>query len=367
MQLSRYLLLFFTVLMLSALPAKAAEIYEVVGIKVEQEGEDAETAKNLAVADGEKQAFDELVKRFTDYGYIDNAPKASAAQISNSVRQMQITDEIATSKKYKAKLDFTFDSVKISKLLNLKLVAGQPVRDKFLLIPISSGTEGLSVWKSLWFEVWNSYRRDNIIIPVGDLDDIRALKISDLEAGIYTGLDELSRRYKSPIILLVEASYVNSLNELSVKVEKLVGQNKEIYEFKYPGGFGVGMAELYITAANDISFKIEKKQLTRENAKNITRDTEFVRNFDHGASSKGGKIEATIEVSNLAEWSRIRRKIINSTLVEELTVKNFQAGYAIVNLKYSGTPEQLAASFEEKGLILLSDGTNWKIEDAQDE
>lgn len=352
-------------LFIATIPATANEIYKVDNIKVEETADDSSTARGTALANGEKLAFDALVQRFIDYGYIDKKPEnITDAQLGALISRMEVVQEAVSSKTYQAVLNFTFNPSKVSRVFKINVSEGVPQRDKFLIIPVMINGGKMEIWKHEWLDAWSNFKRDNIILPIGDLDDTQLLRKYELETRNYANLDRLARKYKAPVVILLFAEYANLSNTVNVRVEKFEGDSQNFYSLQYPGGFGVGSAELYVSAANDILYRLEKDLFTEESADEEAEETNYFRDYEYSNRVVKSETQVFVIADDLAEWSRIRRKILNSENVSDIFVESFKSGLVKVKISYIGTVENLAAALSVNGLTLYSDGKNYEIRDS---
>lgn len=361
-------LVIFTFVLLFSFSANARDIYNVTDIAVFFEADNSNTAREIALKDGEKKAYEELAKRFVDYGYTDKAPDLSAAKINELIVQMKIQEEKISGTSYSAKLDFWFNPRKTSGYFNVKNYRGTPVGAKHLILPvlIEGGRE--KIWDHKWLGAWTNFRSEKILVPIGDLEDMQALKAEDMSVGDYQGIDKLARRYRAPIIILAKAEYTNLENTLIVSVEALEGKDGKIYHYEYPGEVGIGASELFDSAANDILYRIQKnklaekqKPLDEEEQESVER-VEYYRNYDDARKYKYNRFEAVVETRNLAEWSRIRKKLLRSDYVEKMEVISFTPGKALVEIVHDGTVSQFAAALDLEYLQLQNpESRGWVI------
>lgn len=346
--------------------ANAREIYRVSDVAVFVEAENSNDARKIALENGEKDAYEELVKRFLDYGYMDAKPNLSDKQIDQIISRMQVKDEVITDKTYSAKLDFWFTPTKTANIFKIEHKQGIPTRSKYLVLPMLIDGNDMKIWETKWLESWANYRKKDLIVPIGDLDDIQILKIDSIKKGDYKTVDAIARRYKTPIIILAKAEYIALDNSMKVKLERLEGSDIEFYEFIYPGGFGIGAFELYEVAANDILYRLQNKKLAGQEPEEAPQEPDYYRNYDSDRIHKFKELEAKVLAKDLAEWSRIRRKILKSEYIEDLKVGSFKAGEVIVNIKYNGNFAQLNGGMDMYGLMLESDEfDNWTIKESQ--
>jgi hypothetical protein len=371
--MKRFCLLLILILSFSAL-AEAADIpdiYKIKNIRIENKADDLATAKQTAIDAGKKEAFENLMKRFVNYGYIAKAPVIDFKQIDDALDNFLIIEEVNIDTKYEARMNYEFSPEKILKILNLPSINSLPEKDAFLLVPVLK--EGLKItpWSPIWFDTWKKMKIDSVTIPLGDLEDLKVLNGEDLSNLNYTGLDILARRYKSPIVVMAEAEYDVPKNILTISLIRFEEEPKKVAEYKYPGSFGIGSKELFMTAANDISNIIKSSGIPRtgEELENplLEKDIEIQYTRDYQSDSSAGKNSLTAKVitRSLADWSAYRRKLINSTLIDKIMVNSFSATETNISLYYIGEIQELQRSLSNIGLNLTEQDGEFIIDRVQ--
>jgi hypothetical protein len=346
----------------------ADEIYRIKNIKIENISDDLIAGKQTAIDDGKKIAFDELIKRFVNYGYITKAPVVTAEQIDDSIQDVNVIEELITDTRYEARMNYNFEPSKILKILNVENIGILPKKEEYLLIPIIVENGKTIPWHKLWFEAWKKFPAKSATLPFGDLDDIKAINSEELSILNYTGVDKLARRYKMPIVVLAEAEYSIPKNILYVRLKRFETEPKLVSEYKFSGEFGTGSKELFSTAAQAISADISKNGIPRD-GKALENpfadqeiDIEYNRDYQSERSANQKTMLVTVMTRSLSDWSAIRRKLINTKLISDLAVTSFSAKQTEIKLFYIGEIEELQRSLAINGLDLIQNGDKYIID-----
>lgn len=345
----------------------ADEIYRIQNIKIENKSDDLVAGKQIAIDDGKRIAFDELMKRFVNYGYIDKEPTASFAQIDDAIKSVEVIEELITEKMYEARMNYRFEPKKILKFLDVKSVGVLPEKEVYLVVPVLKEGSKVSPWQPTWLSAWKKNPAQSIILPFGDLQDLKTVREEDLSVLNYTGLDKLARRYKTPVVIMAEAEYDIPKNMLHVRLKRFESEPKLVAEYKYPGEFGIGSKELFFTATQDVVERIKKDGISRngEGLKNPLADQEidikYSRDYQSELSEDQKSLQATVITRSLSDWSAVRRKLINTKLIKNLNVNSFSSNKTNIKIFYIGEIDELRRSLATNGLTITQDGENFII------
>lgn len=343
-------------------------IFKINNIKVKKESDDITAAKNEAFIEAKKQAFQNLVTRFLSYGYLKSAPTVSIEEIDDCIDNISVIEEFMTNNSYDVRLNFDFNPEKTSKLLKVEIISESPTKEKYLLVPVLIDNGKIMPWNNNWLAVWQQKQSKNITVPLGDLEDIRSLTAEDLARLDYNGLDTLARRYRLPIVLLAEAEYDVPKNKLMVSIKRFEDIPKLVAEHEYPGRFGIGSNELFVDAANDLAAKINNEGVpkTGEDLENPLADqdiyVEYERDYDGDKRQSAGFLKVSVATRSLADWSTIRRKLINSKLVTKLSVISFSPTQTEIKLYHVGDLSDLQRSLSTNGLTITEDQGKYMID-----
>ncbi len=407
-----------TLAFLMAFPtlAHAANIYEIQNVTVSEPDMESSAAREKGMADAQKKALDELQSRLLTAGFINIRQNIPASRAATAVDSLDIVNEKISAGSYTATYNVIFSPLEISKIFQISKI--EPTKDpqKFLVLPIVTEDGKTRVWKNDWLKTWQDSKKPDIIIPLGDLQDIQNFKEEDLGANKLEGLNKMQQRYGTNNVVLVKSEYLKSKNVLDVELTKIKGTERTVINYEYPGNDEITQDELAQAATNDISYRLENDKLTDETlttSPNATQaqapsqpvQEEQPKNFKippeppepysptaPGVGYLGGSTTtlppsvtgmpatpapATTPVANgavthndvfitaadLVAWSRIRNKISKTPGVSDLQIKSFTAGRAYVSLGHTGDMASLNKAFAAQGLELHTDGTNWEIKE----
>lgn len=341
----------------SALP----EIYKIRNLKVTVDNSDLQTAKNNAIWQAKKMGFVELINRFVAYGYLDKPVTLTDEQLRSITKEPSVIEELVTGTKYEARYNLDFLAEPTLKLFNLPSSKLAPAKESYLLLPVFIENEKIKIWESDWFSAWKTLKTEQISTPIGDIEDAKSISAENVANLDFSGLDTLARRYKKPIIALIEANYNVRENKLAVTIKRFENKARILNTQEFQGSFGMGSADLFAIAARSIFEQIKANGIPRigeelqetENAKD--KEIEYNRDYMGDKRSQQKDLSAYVIVRSLSDWSALRRKLINFPIINDIVVKNFADNQTDINLYYMGEIDELEKLFAQNGLTITAD------------
>lgn len=397
--------------------ADAADIYQIKGINVTVADSDIVKARQKALQDAEKKAFEELQKKLITSGYIHASKPLTIQQIESAVESVDIVSEKIGTKSYKASYNITFNSSDVSRIFNIVEIDQSDDPEKYLAIPMVVTNGQTKIWKNDWLTNWSG-KRDDIVIPLGDLQDVQSLKEQDLANKKYDGLYRMQKRYAATAIALIKAEYKESSNSLSVELQRIKDQERTTVTYEYPGGSGITSLDLFDAAASDIIYRLETGKLTDNSVEVSTQakpklpdpyspnapgagfigEKKYPQTLlavppvpdslpptPHGtlnapaalapastaqaevpaiepATPQAAKTEITVIAPDLIAWNRIRSKLIATQGITDLKIKSFSGGRASISVAHDADMSALVIPLSTKGLELTEDPTQgWQL------
>src|SRR5437879_9187353 len=99
---------FAAALLMGCAEAGAQDLYSVGGVAVDRTAATTQQARDAAIADGERKAFEILMRRLTDPSQASRLPRPSDRDLASIVQGFQVESERASATRYIATLDISF-------------------------------------------------------------------------------------------------------------------------------------------------------------------------------------------------------------------------------------------------------------------
>ena len=197
---------------LASAPGRAAaDLYVVSGIEVDVTAQSAVLARERAIRQAQREGLRRLLHRLTreeDWGRL---PDPETLAIESFVRSFAVEEEKRSATRYLGKLLVRYDPEAVRELLaRIGVAALLRPSDPVLVVPVLMRDGAADFWgeENPWRRAWLAEAERNtvvtILLPLGDLADIRALAGSGAEPGP-RAIDDLTARYGSRAVIFAAA------------------------------------------------------------------------------------------------------------------------------------------------------------------
>ncbi len=331
--------------------AAAESVFTVGNYPVEARADNAVTAKDRALNDGQQAAFRSLLRRLVPVTALSRLKPLAAVRAGDLIEGVKVRAERNSATDYIASLDFSFQSKAVRDLLRRE---GIPFTDEqappVTLIPVWLAA-GTAKADQAWTAIWSGLDLEHSLTP-GKLQALKAevndKTITALIEGDGSALRTLARAYQSELVLLVAAAPDPASGRLNVT---LTGRDAV-------GAFTLKRA-----------FRLDRSDpgYTSELAAVILlgilegRWKAVRTGGGGGGGAAGADFMIAVEFRGMGEWQEISRKLSAIPGVEELEVAGLSARGARVTLRYAEGAEVLGQSLAQHGLGLRNVGGKWVL------
>lgn len=344
---------------LLVLPLTAAaieDVFTVRGVAVDREAETAAAARELALAEGQRQAFRRLLERIVLRADYPRRPDLAEAPLTALVQGIQIEEEKTSATRYLGKLTITFKKDEVRQLLRERgLRFSETVAKPMLVLPVYqvAGTEVLwdepNPWRDAWLERERSDSLISVLVPAGDLADIGAVSPAQALAGDRERLGAIAARYGVADTMVARAALSYDLTigapRLEVSLSQYGPSGDQVIIESFVGIPLEVVDELLVRAARKIVLELEESW---------KRDT--LLQFDRKM-----RLSARIPLTRLGDWLEVRERLDGVAMVVEVELASLSRSDAQVVLHYLGDPGRLAISLAQRDLDLSEQDGFWTL------
>ncbi len=334
--------------------APVKDIFTVSGVAVDTEAETAAVARELALADGQRQAYRRLLERLTlrtDYG---RHPVLEEAALTALVQGIEVEEEKRSATRYLARLTISFKKDEVRRLLRDRgLEFSETIAKPILLLPVYEVAGVQLLWDdpNPWRDAWmQAEGRDSLVplmVPAGDLTDIGAISPAQALAGDLDRLRVIAARYGVEDTIVARAVLTFDLTAGAPRLEVSLGQQgpsgEQVIIESFVGESRELIDELLARAAGAITIALEETW---------KRDT--LLRFDRET-----RLSAAVPLGDLAEWLAVRRRLGAVAMVRRVEISSLSVANAQVVLHYLGDPGQLSISLAQHDLELAEEEGFW--------
>lgn len=344
------------------LPAQAADnVYTIGNYPIQAQAEDAVTAKERALAEGQQAAFRSLLKRLIPVTAYARGKRLDQVKAADLIEGVRVRSERNSSTEYIASFDFSFNAKGVRDLLRRE---GIPFTDdqatRVTLVPLwRSAAAQPPREEAAWTNVWKGLDLENSLTPIKLQPlskSIRPESINALAAGDGNALRAFAAQYNTEYVLVALAEPDATAGRLSVTLAgtDAVGEITLKRPYRIDAGDPGYASELAAVVALRILEGRWKATKVRGGAGPLAPS---------GGGGGGGDTDLLIAVEfrGMAEWQEISRKLGATQGVQELDVAGLSARGARVTLRYADGAQQLADELARQGLNMRNSGGNWVL------
>lgn len=318
-------------------------------VPVDVTAESAAKARDQAIAAGERQALDIVLRRLTPSEAHARLPRVDESTLAALVESLQVEGEKTSARRYIAELTVEF---RPRGVLDLLRGAGVPHVDRpaprLLIAPVLEADGRLVLFDdpNPWRDVWGKAAAERqglvpLTLPLGDLEDVATIAPEEALAGDDVKLSALARRHGA----LRWAVAAARLEEAGLTVTLLRPQGAEVETVRLePGG---KPEDAMATAAARLAARLDEEWKREATAMALS-----------GAEAQ---LSAQAALGGLADWLALRERLARSPAVRKVDVLAVSPRDAQLVLHHVGTPEQLAQALALSDLELTSDQGFWRL------
>lgn len=335
------------------LPARAQvqadEAFTVRGIEVDVTAESAAAARDRALLEAQRKAFDQLLQSLASPADVAALPPLGDDAISDMVLDFEVLSEQTSSVRYIGEFAFRFQPEPVRQYLE-QSGTSYAVRSSrpALVLPVLT-TDGSSLlWGegNAWLDTWSrtpvSGTLVPIAVPLGDLEDIATIDADNALNGDSGALQAMSQRYGAGEVIVAEAT---------PSVDEATGEARLALSAKRygPGGLAgemrdelsgqegaAGLPALYAEAARRVSGFVQA-EWKQENLVSSTVEQH---------------LDVAVPLTSLEEWVELRRRLADVTVVRRADLLSLSRDEARLDLVFIGDQAQLSRALARRSLVL---------------
>ena len=207
----------------SPLLALESSVFTIRDIKVDVVADSAAQAREKAINQAQKEAFDRLTRRILRFEDASILPEPGKSTLRRLIQDFEIRDERLSSVRYKANFIFRFKQDAVREYFDAQGLSYTDVGSKpVLVLPFYQTAEEILLWddKNLWMEAWSLVEGNQglvpVAIPIGDLQDVSAIQGDEALGFDRMALQDLTRRYNAgEAIILIAAQPRVRIDEIT--------------------------------------------------------------------------------------------------------------------------------------------------------
>lgn len=333
-----------------------AGVFRVSGIEVDATAADAVTAQQQALAEGQAEGLQRLLRRLVPAEEHARLPVPSPSSVERYVQNFEITSEELSRTRYLATLTVSYDPDAVRELLQAESLGfAETPSAPVLVLPLWQSPDGLRLWPddNPWWQAWADHldpeRLLRLILPLGDVEDMVTLTPTQAEAGEPGPMTALAARYGAGDVLAITATPLAGAEAtqptIEVTMRRIGGVEQTNPSETVRGAVGQSQDELLASAVVGLQDQLDE----RWKSANLLR-------FD-----QAGIMVVDIPITKLADWVQISDGLETLPEVNQVEIATFARGNVRAQIRYIGDQLRLEQAFARLGLGLSREGERWLL------
>ena len=345
-----------------AVAAGASDIFTIRDVAVDVRATTAAAARRQAIAEGQRQALDRLLRRLVKKDDVARLPLFDDSRVTALVSGLEFSGEKSSAVRYLAALTVRFDAEQVRAVLRLTGIPfSETVSRKTLVVPLLEAAGVTRLWRpgNIWAQGWATVNHGTGLLPLVVADgtpvDRGLVGFADVRGSDWDKLARLAKRYGASGVIIARASLeYEPGGRTPVLRGRLLrpgaGQGAPP-EFVFRGEDGETAAALITRAAHSLGGDLEEEWKSKTL-------------IGYGI---GGTVIARIPISGLESWLQIAKILKAIGSIRRLELDSLTTGEAVAAIHYIGDLGQLKIALAQADLRLKEAGDRYILVSAKPE
>ena len=187
------------------------KVFVIENVSVDETSTTALKAREKALETGQKSAWKKLLERMIFPEMVTKFADISYPELRSLIRGYEVTRERTSAVRYLADLNVTFNAYEVRQyFLNNNIEYAETPSAPVLVIPIFIQQGAASLWETNpWRDAWQNLPKQrglvDILVPLGDLADIRDISAIQALRGDQKRLRKIVERYHAKTVVVAKA------------------------------------------------------------------------------------------------------------------------------------------------------------------
>ncbi len=329
-----------------------ASVFVVSGVAVDASADSSAAARPVALAQGQRRAFTQLLQRLTLIEDRGRLPQPTEALLNDTIAGFEIDEERTSATRYLGRITVRFRPEAVRQLLQNQRLGYAEVQSRpILVLPVWQTAEGAKLWEAdnPWRDAWKRRAEPDGLVPFMIAEASTAPEALPIDRLLVDSaqLSLLARQRNAGETLVVAASPV-SPEGAGARVEIFPyfdADEASDHRLEPFVAQGATMEEALASAATELARRVENRW---KRATRLDLD-------------KPGQISVAAGFKSLADWVKLRDKLAEVPSIRRLEVLRLTHRDAQVQLGFFGEPQQLSVALAQKDVELRQRDGFWEL------
>ena len=324
------------------------KVFVIENVLVDETSSTALKAREKALETGQKSAWKKLLERMIFPEMVTKFADISYPELRSLIRGYEVTRERTSAVRYLADLNVTFNAYEVRQyFLNNNIEYAETPSAPVLVIPIFIQQGAASLWETNpWRDAWQNLPKQrglvDILVPLGDLADIRDISAIQALRGDQKRLRKIVERYHAKTVVVAKAFKRFGIKDnrpiLEIIVTKIQSDHiEETIIDTIQGEIGDDVLDLLgVGVTRVVNLVVDSWK--EENA--VTTGLLL-------------RVPVVIPISGLNNWLGIKSQLDKIGILKRTNLRRLSKREAVLDLWVVGNITLLKNALREKNLSLL--------------
>ena len=324
-------------------------VFVIENVAVDETSSTALKAREKALEIGQKKAWKKLLERMTFRETVKKVADIPYLELRSLIRGYEVTRERTSTVRYLADLNVTFSANEVRQFfLSKNIDYAETPSEPVLVIPLLIQQGVASLWEppNPWRDAWQNLPKQrglvDIIVPVGDLADIRDIAAIQALRGDQKKLKKIAKRYQAKTIVVAKAfkrfGIKDNLPTLEIIITKIRSdQIEETIIDTIKGEIGDDLLDLLGVGVTRVVNSIVDSW-KKENA--VTTGLLL-------------RVPVFVPINGLNNWLEIKSQLDEIGILKRTNLRRLSKREAFIDLWVTGNITLLENALRPKNLSLL--------------
>lgn len=348
--------LFALVLALAAVPVAATaqvpaspggtEAFTVSGVAVDVSAANANAARDEAIVQAQRKAWEELYRRITPGG--GSAPRLSDVDLARLVQGFSIDEERVSATRYIGSMTVRFRPTAVRDVLaGTGTQYAEPPTRPFVLLPVTVIGGRPMLWedRSSWRNAWEARPEGGslvpLLVPYGELDDIAAINVDAAMQGDPEAMRRIAQKYNAAGVIVARTDLAEGgtvpAGQLSVEISRYTADAPR--------------EQQSITVKADPADRPEDL-MSRAVIQTSAAIDEAWRRENTTVAGPEQRMLVSVPIGGLSDWMEVRKRLSGVNAITRTEVLGLSRYEARIALTYRGDIPRLKQMLARRDLSL---------------
>ena len=346
--------------------ASPANVFIVANYPVQAKADDAATAKQLALSDGQQAAFRALMKRLVPVTEYKKLPNPSAERVQQLMSGFSVRRETNSSTEYVASLDFEFQPKAVRELLRqARVTVVETPAPEVLVVPAFRGSKDAINGQKAWMAAWTDLDLVHTITPLKIRPagkEVAEETFTALLRGDLTLSETLARGFNADNAVLAHATIAaDGKLDVTLAGRDAVGPFHLRRSYRVDGDLAYATEYAAVIALGVIEgrWKFARSRTSPSDPNAV--QTTSVDGEQQDPQNGDDTVLIQVEFRGAQQWQEIRSRLLDQPGIDDLVVSELLSRGAQISLRYAGGGQRLAEDLAAVGLEMVNAGRKWTL------